>query len=251
MELTVEIVVLLFFVTLFAGTIDAIAGGGGLITIPVLLSLGMPPATALATNKLQASAGAFTSALYFVRQGLIDLKEMRLSIFMAFVGAVFGGWLLLRVDASALSIAIPVFLILIALYFLFSPNIGTVDRAQRMSLTVFAITAVFFLGFYDGVFGPGTGSFFAVAFVSLLGYNLTKATAHSKLLNFVSNFAALLYFIAFGEVAWLVGGVMIVGQVLGAQIGSRLVLNNGQKLIRPVIVIVCLAMSARLIWDAL
>ena len=117
-ELTFEIIALLFFVTLFAGTIDAIAGGGGLITIPVLLSLGMPPAVALATNKLQASTGAFASALYFVRKGMVDLREMGTAVFFTFIGSVFGGWLLLRIDATSLELAIPILLILIALYFL-------------------------------------------------------------------------------------------------------------------------------------
>lgn len=105
------------------------------------------------------------------------------------------------------------------------------------------------IGFYDGFFGPGAGSFYALAFVTLSGFSLPKATAHAKVLNFTSNFGGLLFFILGGQVVWGVGLVMLVGQVLGARLGARMVLNKGQTLIRPMLVIVSACMSVKLIYD--
>ena len=103
------------------------------------------------------------------------------------------------------------------------------------------------LGFYDGFFGPGTGSLMALAFVSVLGFGLSKGTAQAKILNLTSNVAALLYFIIFGEVAWVIGGVMAVGQLLGSSIGARMVMSKGARLIKPVVVIVCFGMSINIL----
>lgn len=246
-SISLELLALLFGVAATAGCIDALAGGGGLITIPALLATGISPTQALATNKLQGTGGSFTAALYFVQRGVINLKEMRFAILCTFVGSVLGTILVQRVDTSLLSSLIPVLLIAIALYFFFAKN--TEDGDQKISLHSFALSAGFGVGFYDGFFGPGTGSFFAAAFVALLGYAIPKATAHAKVLNFTSNIASLLFFILGGQVVWSLGLVMIAGQFLGARIGARMVLTRGQQIIRPLIVIVSVIMSARLIWQ--
>ncbi len=248
MEFSLEILALLFAVAFIAGAIDTIAGGGGLLTIPALLSVGVPPAVALATNKLQGTFGSFTASYYFIKKGMIDKSHIKLMIFMSFIGSVLGGYLVLQIDQSILSKIIPVLLILMGFYFLFSPKVGEIDKEKRISVISFSFSAVFIIGFYDGFFGPGTGSFFAIAFVALLGYNLTRATAHSKILNFTSNISALGFFMIFGEIYWLVGLVMGIGQVLGALVGAKLVLKNGQKLIRPVIVIISFAISIKLLF---
>ncbi|MCL4155036.1 UNVERIFIED_CONTAM: hypothetical protein GTU68_033706 [Idotea baltica] len=123
------------------------------------------------------------------------------------------------------------------------------SREPKMSANGFNTKAVPILGFYDGFFGPGTGSFMATAFVTLRGFPIRKATAHAKLFNFVSNLAALLYFVFFGQIYWLVGAAMIGGQVLGSFLGARVALNAGAKVIRPVTIIVCFAMSIRALWS--
>ena len=251
MELSIEIILLLFAVSAIAGWIDIIAGGGGLITMPVLLSLGLPPATALATNKMQSAGGILLASSYFVKKGIVKLKDIWLPIVMAFIGSVIGGWLILQMDAAVLRMVLPFLLIAIALYFFFAPNIGKLDRSQRINISSFAIIAAFPLGFYDGFFGPGTGTFVSLAFISLLGFNLSKATAHAKILNCTSVLAALLYFIVFGEIAWSVGLVMLSGQMLGAYAGARTVISNGQTIIRPVVVLVCMAMAIKLIFDSI
>lgn len=239
----------MFSVAVTAGFVDSIAGGGGLISIPALLSVGLSPVQALATNKLQACGGSFSASYYFVSRGAVKLKDFRLAIAATFIGSAVGTVLVQQIDAGVLEQAIPFLLIGIVLYFIFSPKIGAEDSQQKISLTVFSFTAAMVIGFYDGFFGPGTGSFFAIAFVGLLGFSLTKATAHTKVLNFTSNVTSLLFFILGGNVVWVAGLVMMAGQFIGARLGSRFVLKNGQKLIRPMIVIVSMVMTVKLLWD--
>ncbi len=248
MELTFELLSILFSVGIVAGIIDTIAGGGGLLTIPTLLSVGMPPAAALATNKLQAVFGTATASIYFIRKKVVDIKKIWLLVVMAFVGSMLGGWAMLQIDASILKNVIPILLIVIGIYFIFSKNVGEVEKHKKITYTVFAFTIALFLGFYDGFFGPGVGSFFAIAFVYYLGYNLSKATAQAKVLNFATNAGALTFFIFFGEIFWVLGITMAMGQIIGALIGAKLVITKGQKLIRPLIIFISFAMSFKLLF---
>ncbi len=242
-----QLVVLLFAAGVLAGFVDAIAGGGGLIALPVLLFAGLSPAQALATNKLQGSFGTFSASLYFIRKGLVDLRSIASMVVCTFVGAALGTLLVQQIDASFLTAVIPVLLILIALYFLLSPQVGEEDAHQRLGALSFAVTIGFSVGFYDGFFGPGTGSFFAIAFVSLMGFGLTKATAHTKVLNLTSNLASLLFFIIGGQVVWTLGLVMALGQLIGGRLGASLVVLKGSKLIRPLVVLICILMSLKLL----
>ena len=131
----------------------------------------------------------------------------------------------------------------------FSPKAGLEDGKPKLSTTGFAVIAAPAIGFYDGVFGPGTGSFFMLAFVALLGFGVIKATANTKLLNFTSNIAALLIFLFSGKIVWLVGLLMGVGEFLGAQAGSYMALRQGARLIRPLLVVVCCAVAIKLLLD--
>lgn len=238
---------ILFGVAIMAGCIDAIAGGGGLLTIPALLWAGLPPLQALATNKLQASFGSFTATWNYTRQGLIKPSEHRVAITLTFIGAASGAWVVQQIDSSFLAQLIPVLLIAFALYFILSPKLGDQARAQRISKNAFAATAGFGIGFYDGFFGPGTGTFFVIAFVTLLGYSLPNATAGTKLLNFTSNIAGLILFAFSGQIIWLLGFTMGIGQIIGSFIGSKLAIQHGSRLIRPLLVIVSLLVSLRLL----
>lgn len=167
---------------------------------------------------------------------------------MTFLGSIFGGWLVLQIQAEYLVMILPFLLISIGLYFLFSPNISNEDRQMKISLSLFSLTAAPLLGFYDGFFGPGTGSLMALAFIMLCGYSTPRATANSKILNFTSNIAALLYFIVFGQINWTVGLAMMFGQIIGSFIGAKMVLNKGTSLIRPIVIIVCFVMAIRIFW---
>ena len=249
MELGFDVIATLFGVATVAGFIDAIAGGGGLLTIPALLSTGLPPAVALGTNKLQACGGSFSASLYFVRKKAVDLKQVALLILLTFIGAALGTIVVQNIDVNALKIGLPFLIFAIGIYFLFSQNIGDQDRKQRINYPLFGFTAGMGLGFYDGVFAPAVGSFYTLAFVLLLGFNLTKAVAHAKVLNFTSNFASLLFFIFGGAVVWEIGFIMLIGQFIGATLGARMVVTKGKKLIRPMLVTISFIMVAKMLYE--
>jgi uncharacterized membrane protein YfcA len=230
-----------------AGMIDAIAGGGGLLALPALLWAGLPPVQALATNKLQGTFGTMTASLHFIRRGEIDPARLRIPIAMTFVGSAAGTLAVQYLGSDLLEQIVPTLLIAFALYFLFSPRIGDQDAQHRISHGLFGLAIGFSVGFYDGFFGPGTGSFFAAAFVLLLGYNLRRATAGTKVLNFTSNIASLIFFAAAGQVVWQIGLPMGLAQMAGAWLGSHLVIRHGTRLIRPLLVTVSLAISLRLL----
>lgn len=242
--------VALFFVALLAGFIDALAGGGGLLTVPALLAAGLSPTQALATNKLQSCGGSFSASLYFIRRKVVNLGEQKLNILMTFIGSVSGALLVQNVNSDLLRQILPLLIIAIGLYFLLMPRLGEEDRQRRLYGLPYALVAGGGVGFYDGFFGPGAGSFYALAFVTLCGYNLAKSTAHAKVLNATSNLGGLLLFTIGGQVVWGPGVVMLAGQFFGARMGSRLVLSKGQKLIRPMIVVVSAVMSIKLLYDS-
>jgi len=231
------------------GFIDAIAGGGGLITLPAIMAMGVPPHLALGTNKLQGVFGSFTATLNFTKKGLINYKECFVGIVFTFIGALIGATLILFLNANFLKIIIPFLLIAIFIYTLFMPKIGESDRAAKMNERLFYIVFGLILGFYDGFFGPGAGSFWMFAMVALIGLNLKKAVAHTKALNFTSNIVALGVFIAGGQILWLVGFLMAVGQILGAYFGSNLVIKKEIKFIRTMFLIVVAATICKLLFD--
>lgn len=249
MHLSLDMVALMFGVAMVAGCVDTIAGGGGLIVLPTMLMVGMPPAVALATNKLQGSGGTFVASIYFLQKQIVRLQAIKLTVLMTFLGAVFGVWLVLQIESTVLKAVIPFLLITMGAYFALSPKLGATEQQQRIAHKTFSMVCAPLLGFYDGFFGPGTGMFMALSLVNLRGYTLTKATAHTKVLNCTSNVSSLLYFLAFGEVYWKVGLVMLAGQVIGSSIGARIVLAKGAALIRPVVSIVCFLMATKLLFD--
>ena len=240
----------IFFVAAFlGGFIDAIAGGGGLITLPAIMAMSVPPHLALGTNKLQGVFGSFTATLNFTKKGLIDYKECFVGIVFTFIGALIGATLILFLNANFLKIIIPFLLIAIFIYTLFMPKIGESDRAAKMNERLFYVIFGLILGFYDGFFGPGAGSFWMFAMVALIGLNLKKAVAHTKALNFTSNIVALGVCIIGGQILWLVGFLMAVGQILGAYFGSNLVIKKEVKFIRTMFLIVVAATICKLLFD--
>ncbi|WP_101757601.1 TSUP family transporter [Oceanicoccus sp. KOV_DT_Chl] len=247
MELDLVTLLGLALVGLLAGTVDSIAGGGGLITLPALLATGMPPAAVLGTNKLQSCFGAFSATRYFFKQGLIDLVAMRQAIICTFVGSAIGTLTVQAIDSTLLSKMLPFLLMIFAVYFLLTPRLNESSSQQKISTSMFGFFIGSSIGFYDGFFGPGTGSFFAIAFIFLLGYGTTKATANTKLLNFTSNIASLIFFALGGHVVWTIGLTMAVGQVIGGRIGSGLVVSKGVRIVKPLLVSVSLIMSLRLL----
>ena len=236
-------------VALVAGFIDSIAGGGGLLALPSLLLAGLDPVSALATNKLQGAFGTASATHRFWKQGLLKPRQHLPQVIAVFVGAIFGVLAVAYAPTRLLQAAMPPLLIIIAIYFALMPKLSVDGSKSKLPYAAFAFTFAPAIGFYDGIFGPGTGSFFMVALVSLFGFGLIEATARTKLLNFTSNIAALLIFIWGGKIVWTIGLTMGVAQLIGAQLGASLVISNGAKIIRPLLVLVCLAMAIKLLLD--
>lgn len=234
-----------------AGFVDSIAGGGGLITVPVLMLAGMTPEQALATNKLQGSFGAATAAVSYARSGLVDLRRQLPTAALAFAAGGAGAALVTALPTEVLRLALPVVLIGIALFFALKPGLNDLDRAARLSPAIFGLTLVPVIGFYDGLIGPGAGAFYMLGFVMLAGHGVLRATAHTKLLNFSSNLGGLAVFALSGHPVWLVGLLMGAGQILGAALGARLALRSGARIIKPLLVVTSTALAARLLWQML
>ena len=247
--LTIDILGWLFLAGLVGGFVDSIAGGGGLISVPALMAVGMNPVAALATNKAQAMFGSFTATLTYARKGHVNIADMKQAVVFTFIGSVSGTLLVQYLASDIMTQIIPFFLIGAALYFLFGPKIGEVDRHHYLEQTPFYLIFGLAIGFYDGFFGPGTGSFWALAFVSVLGFNMLKATAHTKVVNFTSNFASFLFFAFAGHVLWLPAAVMALGQLLGARLGANTAMKHGTRVIKPLLVSVSLVITAKLVYD--
>ena len=244
-----DVLATLFVVATLASTLDAIAGGGGLLTLPALLLAGLSPVQALGTSKLQSSFGSLSSTFAFARRGMIDWKTgLPVAVGVAIAGLC-GALCASLLSPQVLRAVVPVLLIAIALYFGFSRALKTEDVAPRMALIPFACFVAPLVGFYDGVFGPGAGAFYMVAIVTLLGYGVLKATAHTKLANAASNLGSLTLFILKGVVVWPMGLAMAAGAFIGAQVGSRLAMRFGPKLIRPLLVVISCAMAIKLLAD--
>jgi uncharacterized protein len=250
-ELSLFLLALLGLAGFLAGFVDSIAGGGGMISIPALLAVGLPPHLALGTNKLQSSFGSLTAALRYRHHGLVSFRKVWLGILMTALGAFAGTTLIQRLDPAFLRLFIPALLLLIFLYTLFHPTLGDADRRERLKQWVFFVPAGLVMGFYDGFFGPGTGSIWTLLLLTLLGQNLKKATAHTKILNFTSNSVALGTFLVGGHVLWLPGLIMGAGQMAGAWLGSHLVLVKQVRFIRHFFLSVVAATLCKLLWDLL
>lgn len=244
-QLSVELLALLFAVAIFAGFVDTLAGGGGLITVPTLILAGIPPIMALGTNKLQGCMGTATATLMMFRKGKIEWVHVKGLMLYAFFGATLGTLILQFVSVEVLDFIVPVVLFFIAVYFIFSSRLKVNELKPRVTAHYYQKAVVPGIGFYDGFFGPGTGSFFSLAGVALRGQSLLDATATAKALNFSANMASLIVFIFAGKIVWAAGLAMMAGQVIGAWLGAHSLFRIPTGLLRFVIVIVCLAMLVR------
>lgn len=240
--------ILLFGVAVVAGFVDSIAGGGGMITLPALLGCGFDPRCALGTNKLQATFGSGGAAWHFARAGHLDPGECARGAGLTLLGAAAGALAVQWLGAEILGRLIPLLLVAVAAVLAFRPRFGTTTRQARWRRGVFDAVFGLGIGFYDGFFGPGTGTFWAMAFVACMGFDLVKSTAQTKAMNFASNVAALAVFAASGQVDWTAGLVMGSGQWLGARLGSRMVIRRGTSFVRLVLLAVVIALAVKLWW---
>ena len=237
-------------IAVLTGFIDAIAGGGGLIMMPALLFAGLSPLQALGTNKLQSVFGTGIALRNYWRSGLVEWRRNRATVVLVFVEAAAGVLVVQAIESSLLNLLIPILLVVAALYILLSPRMTDDDAHQRVSSKGYAPIGGA-IGFYDGFFGPGTGTFFTTSLVALRGYGLTKATALTKLFNFTSNVASVILFAVGGDMLWLLGLSMAAGAMLGGWLGSHTALKFGARLIRPLLVVISLGLTTRLLWGYL
>jgi len=241
---------LLFGTGWVAGFVDSIAGGGGLITVPVLLSFSIGPQETLGTNKLQATFGSGSAAWHYAAGKAVPLRDCVRGFMFCLAGAACGALAVQQLHPSFLRKAIPVLLIAVAVYTLMRPELGAKDLHPRIPRGWFDMIFGLVIGFYDGFFGPGTGTFWAMAFMLGLGFNMARATGYTKVMNFASNLSSLAFFLAGGKVYFVAGFVMGVGQLAGARTGSLMVIARGTGFIRPIFIAVVLILSAKLLYDA-
>lgn len=230
-----------------AGFIDAIAGGGGLITLPALALYGLDPASAIATNKIGSVFGSGSASLAFVRAGRLDLAKTWGYAAASGGGAIVGACLLRRIPVATARQFLPILLIGVALWFALAPKMGDKDARARMPPVLFSTTLVPAIGCYDGLFGPGTGSFFMAAFVFLRGFGLIKATGCSKLANFASNVAGLMTLLLVARPRLDLGLIMGLAQFFGARLGAQAVMAKGTSLVRPLLIGTCTVMALKLL----
>lgn len=246
-EITTHLALILIGVAFIAGFVDSIAGGGGLLSVPALLLCGVPPLQALATNKLQGMAGAGTAFANYAHAGQIDPRRNLGTAAISLGFGAAGSLLAASLPSDLLKLIMPPILIGIAVFFALKPGLDDHPRPARISPLVFSVIVVPVIAAYDGFFGPGTGSFFMLAYVMLAGHGVLRATAETKLLNFASNIGSFGVFALAGHMMWKVGLGMALAQVVGATLGSRLAVRVGARLIKPLLVVTSTGMALRLV----
>lgn len=236
-----------------AAAVDAIAGGGGLISLPALLIVGVPPHLALGTNKFAASMASLNSSITFARSGKVHFPLVMWQIPFTLIGSLLGAWAVLRVSSAFLSKAVLVLILLVGIYTMLHKNLGMKNKFQGLNSRNIVLGCMFALalGFYDGFFGPGTGSFLIFSFITLFGFDFVVASANSKVLNFTSNFAALLIFAWNGKILLSYGIPMAIFMILGSYVGTRLAIQRGAELVKPIFITMSLLVAAKLIYQYL
>lgn len=248
-DVSAQHLLLLCVAALLAGIVDAIAGGGGLITLPALLTVGLPPHVALGTNKGQSVFGSFAALVRFSRAGLVDWRLARVTFPFGLGGAFAGAALVLLVKPEVLKPLVLVLLIAVAVFLAFRRPSASGEKAEPSprprALAIGSLIALA-VGTYDGFFGPGTGTFLIVGFNTLLGHGLARASADAKVVNFASNLASVALFALKGVVLWKVALPMAAAQFTGAWLGAHLAVKGGDRLVRIVVLVVVLALVVKL-----
>ena len=248
-----SLLLLLCSIAFIAGYIDAIAGGGGLLTIPALLTAGLPAHTALGTNKLAATFGSFTASVTYYRKKLFDIKYWRQCLFFTAIGALLGTFVVDQISTETLEKILPLIILLAAIYSVFN----RMQPDDKITLPVATNKTKwqqriqgFSLGFYDGIAGPGTGAFWMVSTMAMYRINLLLTCGVARSMNFISNGFSLMAFIALGHVNFVLGIAMGLCLMLGAWLGAHSAIRFGSRFIRPVFVTVVVLIALRLAWQA-
>lgn len=232
-----------------AAFIDAIAGGGGLISLPAYLIAGFPPHMALGTNKFSSSWGSLFATAKFAKDRKIDFSLIKFMIPMSFIGAVLGVKSVLLIDQSFLGPVVMVLILFVGIYTIFSKSLGKVNQysgATRKSAAAGMLLA-FSLGFYDGFFGPGTGTFIIFGLMYIFRFDFVHANGNAKALNLTSNIASLITFAMSAKIDYAIGIPVALAMIAGGQLGARAAVKNGYKLIKPVFVVMSFGVFIKLL----
>lgn len=253
MEISLQTLLVVCPLVFLAGLMDAVVGGGGLISLPAYLAAGLPPHMATATNKCSSVFGAVVSAFRFFRHGKVHRAAL-LAAGLALPGSWLGTTLNLALSERYLHYVLVIALPITAVFLLAKRDFGDVSRVDALSprrLTILCGGIGFFLGMYDGFFGPGAGTFLILAFTALTGFDLVTASGNAKVVNLCSNLAAFLTFAFSGQILWTVGLPAAFFSILGHFTGSSLALTKGAKAIRPMFFVVLLLLLLRIVSDLL
>ncbi len=247
--LSYEVLLLLFTVAMIAGCIDTLAGGGGLLTIPALILSGMPPLAVLGTNKFQAVIGSMTATIVMLKKKKITISEVKWFMLYGFLGSLTGTIAIQYVNTEVLNFVIPIILVCIGFYFILMPKASKLDKEPKFPMWVYTKVVIPSIGFYDGMFGPATGSFLALGTMVCRGYELIKATAVAKGINFATNMASVVVFLVYGNIIFTVGAVMMLGQVIGAYIGGNMLFKINPNFLRIIVVCMCFGMLCKFAYE--
>lgn len=247
-----EQVLVLLTAAAAAGWVDAVVGGGGLLQLPAILMTGMPTVEAMATNKLSSVFGTTSAAVAYARSSKLDREVAIPGAAMAVVSAGLGAWAAASISADVLRPAVMVVLLAVAAFVTLRPSMGALPEPRlrtRARVVAAVATAGIGIAFYDGIMGPGTGTFLIIAFTTILGLDFVSASASAKIINIGTNVGALAVFAVEGHVQWLLGLLMAVCNIAGAQVGARMALKRGAAFVRIVLLCVVVAMVIRLGWQ--
>ncbi len=247
-QFTLFVAIVSFLIGIAAGFVDSTVGGGGLVAFPCLALLGMPPHNILATSKLQAVFGTTAATWHFHKQGMIDAKKfLPFAFFLTMISAIIGVFVLRQTSADMLGKIVPIIMLGILIYKIVCFNHGNVQsHSSTMKAPIFIMIFCTILGFYDGFFGPGVGTFWIFALVTFLGMNSLQASANAKLLNLASNIGALVIFIPMGLICYKIAILMGLGQIIGAKFGVHISIKKGAKFINTMFVIIMSLMVIRM-----
>lgn len=235
-----------------AAFVDSIAGGGGLISMPVLLMAGLPAHLALGTNKFAGAFGCFSSAYKYSKSGKTNIELLKKLIPFTILGCLLGVKCVLSISENILNILVFLMILIVALYTYLKKDLGKEDKFENLSKENIkkGIIMAFALGFYDGFFGPGTGTFLTFAFIKIYGFDFLHASANTKILNFTSNFTALILFMFSGQILYKVAIFYAISMVLGGYIGAKVAISKGSQLIKPIFLFMAVAVAIKLLYQA-
>lgn len=251
-DITTATIVLVLVAGFAAGWIDAVVGGGGLIQLPVMLMVpGITPVQALATNKMGSIFGTATSSITYYRRVKPDLRTAIPMALVALIGSLLGAMVAANLPGSVFKPIIVIALVVVFLFTVFKPSMGesTVLRHSGQRHYVMAACIGGVIGFYDGLIGPGTGSFLVIALVSLMGYAFVEASAKAKIVNFATNAGALMIFVPHGAVLWGLGLILGAANLAGGYLGARTAVSKGNGFVRIVFLVVVTALILKLGFD--